>query len=47
MTVNIERNNQTVVLKADGRLDTTTAPMLEKTVNEACENAEELVRLNR
>lgn len=43
MTVDIEKNNQTVILKVEGRLDTTTAPALEKTVNEACENAKELV----
>ena len=43
MTVDIEKNNQTVILKVEGRLDTTTAPALEKTVNEVCENAKELV----
>ena len=43
MHVNVERNNQTVILKVEGRLDTTTAPVLEKTVNEVCENAQELV----
>lgn len=43
MTVDIEKNNQTVILKVEGRLDTTTAPVLEKTVNEVCENAKELV----
>lgn len=43
MIVDIEKNNQTVILKVEGRLDTTTAPVLEKTVNEVCENAKELV----
>ena len=43
MTVGIEKNNKTVTLKVEGRLDTTTAPALEKTVNEQCGTAEELV----
>lgn len=43
MNVNIETNNQTVILKVEGRLDTTTAPVLEKTINDACGNAKELV----
>ena len=43
MTVGIEKNNKTVTLKVEGRLDTTTAPALEKTVNEHCGTAEELV----
>ena len=43
MTVNIERNQQTVTLKVEGRLDTTTAPALEKTINEEGETAAQLV----
>lgn len=43
MNVNIEKNNQTVILKVEGRLDTNTAPVLEKTINDACGNAKELV----
>ena len=43
MIVDIEKNNQTIILKVEGRLDTTTAPVLEKTVNDECENAKELV----
>lgn len=43
MTVNIKRENTTVTLKVEGRLDTTTAPVLEKTVNDECEGAKELV----
>ena len=34
MTVNIEKSNKTVTLKVEGRLDTTTAPTLEKTIND-------------
>ena len=43
MTVNIEKNNKTVTLKLEGRLDTITAPMLEKAVNDECKTAENLV----
>jgi anti-sigma B factor antagonist len=34
MTINAEKNNEKVVLKIEGRLDTTTAPSLEKVINE-------------
>lgn len=43
MTVNIEKSNKTVTLKVEGRLDTTTAPTLEKTINDECEDNNELV----
>ena len=43
MTVNIEKKNKTVTLKVEGRLDTTTAPTLEKTINDECEDNNELV----
>lgn len=33
MTINIEKNNGVTVFKLDGRLDTTTAPELEKAIN--------------
>ena len=33
MTINIERENGKVLIKIDGRLDTTTAPELEKAIN--------------
>jgi anti-sigma B factor antagonist len=34
MTINAEKNNEKAVLKIEGRLDTTTAPSLEKVINE-------------
>lgn len=33
MNINIERENGSVLMKVEGRLDTTTAPELEKTIN--------------
>ena len=33
MTVTIDKNNETTTLKIEGRLDTTTAPELEKAIN--------------
>ena len=33
MNINIERENGKVLMKIEGRLDTTTAPELEKTIN--------------
>lgn len=32
MTINVEKNNETVVLKIEGRLDTVTAPQLESEI---------------
>ena len=43
MTVNTEKTNNIVTLKVDGRLDTTTAPVLEKMINDECETAEGLI----
>lgn len=43
MTVNTEKQNNTVIFKLEGRLDTTTAPMLEKMINDRCETAEGLI----
>ena len=34
MTINTEKNNETLTLKIEGRLDTTTAPVLEQTIQE-------------
>ena len=33
MTINIEKANGVTIIKVDGRLDTTTAPELEKAIN--------------
>ena len=33
MNINIEKENGVTVIKIEGRLDTTTAPELEKTIN--------------
>ena len=43
MTITEERNNNLVILKIEGRLDTTTAPTLEKTINEILDGVTELV----
>ena len=43
MNINIEKNNGTTVIKLDGRLDTTTAPELEKTINAEGEALKDLV----
>ena len=43
MTVQIEKNSKTVTMRLEGRLDTTTAPALEKAINEECKTSEELV----
>ena len=43
MTITEERNNNLVILKIEGRLDTTTAPTLEKTINEIIESITELI----
>lgn len=34
MTIDIKKNNQEAIVTVAGRLDTTTAPVLEKAVNE-------------
>lgn len=33
MVINIEQNNKQVIIKIEGRLDTMTAPQLEKEIN--------------
>ena len=43
MTINIEKVNNSTVLKIDGRLDTITAPELEKTINDEGEALKNLV----
>lgn len=43
MTVNIERDYELVTLGISGRLDATTAPNLEKIVNELPEDTKEIV----
>lgn len=43
MTINIEKNNETLILEIEGRLDTTTAPNLEKTINAQTDDIKDLV----
>jgi anti-sigma B factor antagonist len=43
MTITEERNNNSVTLKIEGRLDTTTAPTLEKTIDEIIDGIKELI----
>ena len=43
MTIEIKRNSDESVIELVGRLDTTTAPALEKTVNEDVADAKKLV----
>ena len=43
MTIEIKRNAKEVTIEVVGRLDTITAPVLEKTINENVENIQELV----
>ena len=43
MKINIEKNNEMLTLKIEGRLDTATAPELEKTINEQSEGTKDLV----
>lgn len=43
MTINKERNNANLTLTLEGRLDTTTAPDLEKVINEETGDIKELV----
>lgn len=43
MNINIERENDRVILKVDGRLDTTTAPELEKAINSEGDELKNLV----
>ncbi len=43
MNIIIEKENNATILKIDGRLDTTTAPELEKTINGEGESLTNLV----
>ena len=43
MTINVERDFELVTLEITGRLDTTTAPILESVINELSEDTKELV----
>lgn len=43
MTITEERNNDVVTFIIEGRLDTTTAPTLEKTINETVDEIKELI----
>ena len=43
MNIIIEKNNDVTILKLEGRLDTTTAPELEKTINDEGDALENLV----
>ena len=43
MNINIEKENGVTLLKVEGRLDTTTAPELEKAINNEGEALEKLV----
>ena len=43
MTIVEERNNNVLTFKIEGRLDTTTAPTLEKTINDILDGVTELI----
>lgn len=43
MNLNIERSKDSTVIKLDGRLDTVSAPVLEKSINDEGENLTNLI----
>ena len=43
MTIEMKKNMEETILEITGRLDTTTAPVLDKTINEELKNVENLV----
>ena len=43
MTIEIKKNTSTTTIEVVGRLDTITAPALEKTINESISNVENLI----
>lgn len=43
MTINVEKSNEATVLVIAGRLDTTSAPTLDKTINEELAGVSDLV----
>ena len=42
MNIEIIKNLEEIIIEVAGRLDTTTAPILEKTINENIENSKKL-----
>ena len=43
MTIEIKRNAETTTIEISGRLDTTTAPVLDKTVNDDLAGTKDLI----
>lgn len=43
MNVEIKRNAEVIIIEIEGRLDTTTAPKLDKTINEVLNDTNKLV----
>ena len=43
MTIEIKKNTENTIIKLAGRLDTTTAPALDKTINEDISDTKHLV----
>ena len=43
MTIEIKKSGNTTTIELEGRLDTVTAPMLEKTITDSIANIENLV----
>ena len=43
MTIEIKKNKEEITMEITGRLDTTTAPALEKTINDTLENVKTLI----
>ena len=43
MTIEIKRNAETTTIELGGRLDTTTAPVLDKTINEDITDTKNLI----
>ena len=43
MTIEIKKNKEETTIEINGRLDTTTAPALEKTINENMEGVKTLI----
>ncbi len=43
MIIEIKRNNDEIILELEGRLDTTTAPALDKAINENLDDCKNLI----
>ena len=43
MTIEMKKNAEATIIEIVGRLDTTTAPMLDKAINEDAKNAKHIV----